>query len=95
MVIQFMAALGVFPASGRNMPGAALLQSRAVSASCRTMWADVPIILHAAAALSVSARVLMRPRLEPPVRLAWVLMIVVVMLPSIKSKREEAFQDAD
>lgn len=47
------------------------------------MWADVPIILHAAAALSVSARVLMRPRLEPPVRLAWVLMIVVVPLVGI------------
>ena len=47
------------------------------------MWADVPIILHAAAALAVSARVLMRPRLEPPVRLAWVLMIVVVPLVGI------------
>lgn len=47
------------------------------------MWADLPIILHAAAALAVSSRVLMRPRLEPPVRLAWVLMIVVVPLVGI------------
>lgn len=42
------------------------------------MWAELPIILHAAAVLAVSARVLMRARLEPPVRLAWLLMVVVV-----------------
>lgn len=47
------------------------------------MWADLAIILHGAAALAVSARVLMRPRLEPPVRLAWLLVIVVVPLGGI------------
>ncbi|MDO5370589.1 cardiolipin synthase [Paracoccus sp. (in: a-proteobacteria)] len=47
------------------------------------MWADVPIMLHAVAALAVSARVLMRPRLEPPVRLAWLLVIVVLPLAGI------------
>ncbi|MBB1490748.1 cardiolipin synthase [Paracoccus sp. MC1854] len=47
------------------------------------MWADLAIILHAVAALAVSARVLMRPRLEPPVRLAWLLVIVVLPLAGI------------
>jgi len=44
------------------------------------MWADLPIIIHATAGLAISGRVLMRPRLEPPVRLAWLLVVLVVPL---------------
>ncbi len=49
------------------------------------MWGDFPVILHYTAALAVSARVLMRPRLEPSVRLAWILVIEVLPLVGILS----------
>lgn len=42
------------------------------------MWTQILALLHLTAALAVSIRVLLRPRIEPPVRLAWILVIEAV-----------------
>lgn len=47
------------------------------------MWTETLVILHYATALMVSARVLLRPRLEPTVRLSWILVIELVPLVGI------------
>lgn len=47
------------------------------------MLIDAPVLLHYAAALLVSVRVLLRPRLEPAVRLSWILVIELVPLVGI------------
>lgn len=45
------------------------------------MWGQIGILLHITAAVAVSLRVLTRPRMEPSVRLAWIM--VVEALPLI------------
>lgn len=47
------------------------------------MWTQSLIFLHYAAALAVAVRVLLRPRLEPAVRLSWILVIELVPLVGI------------
>ena len=47
------------------------------------MWTQGLVILHYAVALAVSVRVLLRPRLEPTVRLSWILVIELVPLVGI------------
>ncbi|MDN3713405.1 cardiolipin synthase [Paracoccus cavernae] len=47
------------------------------------MWTETIAILHYALALAVSIRVLLRPRLEPTVRLSWILVIELVPLVGI------------
>ncbi len=47
------------------------------------MWTETLVILHYGAALLVSLRVLLRPRLEPTVRLSWILVIELVPLVGI------------
>lgn len=47
------------------------------------MWTEAIVILHYAAALLVSIRVLLRPRLEPTVRLSWILVIELVPIVGI------------
>jgi cardiolipin synthase len=47
------------------------------------MWAQITLFLHYAVALAVSVRVLLRPRLEPTVRLSWILVIELVPLAGI------------
>ena len=47
------------------------------------MWTQALVFLHYAVALAVSARVLLRPRLEPSVRLSWILVIELVPLVGI------------
>lgn len=47
------------------------------------MWTQSLVILHYAIALAVSVRVLLRPRLEPTVRLSWILVIELVPLVGI------------
>ena len=47
------------------------------------MWTEMLVYLHYALALMVSIRVLLRPRLEPAVRLSWILVIEVVPLVGI------------
>ncbi len=47
------------------------------------MVTEIPIILHYGTAAAATARVLMRPRLEPSTRLAWVLVIAAVPLAGI------------
>lgn len=47
------------------------------------MWTETFVILHYALALAVSIRVLLRPRLEPTVRLSWILVIELVPLVGI------------
>lgn len=49
------------------------------------MWTSLVITLHYSLALLISLRVLMRPRLEPSVRLAWILVIEVVPVIGILS----------
>ncbi|MFH5772622.1 cardiolipin synthase [Paracoccus sp. NGMCC 1.201697] len=48
-----------------------------------TMWAEMFVFIHYAIALAVSVRVLLRPRLEPTVRLSWILVIELVPLVGI------------
>lgn len=48
-----------------------------------SMWTQSLVILHYAVALAVSVRVLLRPRLEPTVRLSWILVIELVPLVGI------------
>lgn len=47
------------------------------------MWTQGLVFLHYAIALAVSVRVLLRPRLEPTVRLSWILVIELVPLVGI------------
>lgn len=47
------------------------------------MWTQLVVFLHYAVALAVSVRVLLRPRLEPAVRLSWILVIELVPLVGI------------
>ncbi len=47
------------------------------------MWTEALVFMHYAAALAVSVRVLLRPRLEPTVRLSWILVIELVPLVGI------------
>mgnify|MGYP001760954098 FL=1 len=47
------------------------------------MWTQALVFLHYAVALAVSVRVLLRPRLEPSVRLSWILVIELVPLVGI------------
>lgn len=47
------------------------------------MWTDGLAFLHYALALAVSIRVLLRPRLEPTVRLSWILVIELVPIVGI------------
>ena len=47
------------------------------------MLTDGTALLHYAAALLVSVRVLLRPRLEPTVRLSWILVVELVPLIGI------------
>ncbi|AGT07661.1 cardiolipin synthase [Paracoccus aminophilus] len=47
------------------------------------MWTETFAALHYGAALLVSIRVLLRPRLEPTVRLSWILVIELVPLVGI------------
>lgn len=47
------------------------------------MWAQILVFLHYSIALAVSVRVLLRPRLEPTVRLSWILVIELVPLVGI------------
>ncbi|MFT4013380.1 MAG: cardiolipin synthase [Paracoccus sp. (in: a-proteobacteria)] len=47
------------------------------------MWTQGLVVLHYAVALAVSVRVLLRPRLEPSVRLSWILVIELVPLAGI------------
>lgn len=49
----------------------------------RRMWTEIAVFLHYAIALAVSVRVLLRPRLEPTVRLSWILVIELVPLVGI------------
>ncbi|WP_232419289.1 cardiolipin synthase [Paracoccus sp. N5] len=49
----------------------------------RRMWTQFAVFLHYAVALAVSVRVLLRPRLEPTVRLSWILVIELVPLVGI------------
>lgn len=49
----------------------------------RVMWTQMFVFLHYAIALAVSVRVLLRPRLEPTVRLSWILVIELVPLVGI------------
>lgn len=42
------------------------------------MWGEISVFIHYALALVVSVRVIMRPRLEPSVRLAWLLVVLAV-----------------
>ena len=68
------------------------------------MWAQLPFILHLVAATLFSLRVLLRPRMEPSVRLAWVMLIesvpVVgilgyVMFGEVRMRRAEVQKMAD
>ena len=47
------------------------------------MWGTLLASLHIAAALIVSIRVLLRPNLDPPVRVAWILIVEAVPLIGI------------
>lgn len=47
------------------------------------MWTEILILLHYAAALALTVRVLLRPRLEPTVRLSWILVIQLFPLIGI------------
>ncbi|MBD9526228.1 cardiolipin synthase [Paracoccus sp. PAR01] len=47
------------------------------------MWTQMFVFIHYAIALAVSVRVLLRPRLEPTVRLSWILVIELVPLIGI------------
>ena len=47
------------------------------------MWATFLFLLHTTAALALIARVLIRPRLDPSVRLAWIMVIEAVPLLGI------------
>ncbi|WP_134724482.1 cardiolipin synthase [Paracoccus luteus] len=47
------------------------------------MWAQIGVWLHIVAGLGFGIRVLMRPRLEPSVRLAWILVIESLPLVGI------------
>lgn len=47
------------------------------------MWTSFVVILHAVAALTVAARVLIRPQMEPSVRLAWIMVIEALPLVGI------------
>ncbi|UXU73765.1 cardiolipin synthase [Paracoccus sp. SMMA_5] len=47
------------------------------------MWTQLIVFLHYSVALAVSIRVLLRPRLEPAVRLSWILVIELVPLIGI------------
>ncbi len=49
----------------------------------RRMWTQFFVFLHYSVALAVSVRVLLRPRLEPTVRLSWILVIELVPLVGI------------
>ncbi|MDP5306905.1 cardiolipin synthase [Paracoccus spongiarum] len=44
----------------------------------RGMWASVFVLLHWSAALAFTARVLLRPRMEPSARLVWIMVIEAV-----------------
>lgn len=45
-----------------------------------TMWASFIVLLHAVVTLGLIGRVLLRPRLDPSVRLAWIMVIEAVPL---------------
>lgn len=47
------------------------------------MWASILVLLHATVALGFIARVLIRPRVEPSVRLAWIMVIEALPLIGI------------
>lgn len=47
------------------------------------MWASFLVLLHAVAALTLIARVLIRPRMEPSARLAWIMVIEALPLVGI------------
>lgn len=47
------------------------------------MWTETFVFLHYLAALAVSVRVILRPQLEPTVRLSWILVIELVPLVGI------------
>lgn len=47
------------------------------------MWTQSLVFLHYAVALAVSVRVLLRPRLEPTVRLSWILVIELVPIVGV------------
>jgi len=47
------------------------------------MWTEALVFMHYVAALTVSVRVLLRPQLEPTVRLSWLLVIELVPLIGI------------
>ncbi|WP_241232730.1 cardiolipin synthase [Paracoccus haematequi] len=49
----------------------------------RGMWASFLVILHTTVTLALIARVLIRPRLDPSVRLAWIMVIEAVPLVGI------------
>ena len=49
----------------------------------RSMWGTTFFLLHTAVALALIARVLIRPRLDPSVRLAWIMVIEAVPLAGI------------
>ena len=59
------------------------LQFRARRALIAPMWTQILVILHYAVALAVVVRVLLRPRLEPTVRLSWILVIELVPLVGV------------
>lgn len=59
------------------------LQFRAGRAFMVGMWTEALAFLHYLAALAVTVRVLLRPRLEPTVRLSWILVIELVPLVGI------------
>ncbi|RNF34966.1 cardiolipin synthase [Paracoccus methylarcula] len=47
------------------------------------MWASIFVFVHTAIALALVGRVLLRPRLEPAARLAWIMVIEAVPLVGI------------
>lgn len=49
----------------------------------RAMWATVFFLMHTSVSLVIVARVLLRPRVEPSVRLAWIMVIEALPLLGI------------
>ena len=47
------------------------------------MWATFVVISHAVVTMAVLVRVLLRPQMEPAVRLAWIMVIEAVPLVGI------------
>ena len=68
------------------------------------MWAQLPFMLHLVAAALFSLRVLLRPRMEPSVRLVWIMLIESVpvvgiaaylLFGEVRMRRAEVHKMAD